>query len=286
LDGFEQEIESLNTENEKLITEKEALSKRLIESQEKLKESQKKKESDNEGLYQKITILQNTLDIYSNQSNQAQESVQKLEKLNEDLKLENSDLKARINGLVYELEINYKNQKNHFVVEKNLKDTTEENEKLKKRIVELESIEDFKLKYIQIENYVKELEEKLNISNHQMENLNGENKKLSSENFDKFQKLNSLEGDLKLKSHKIDELEKEKNKLKKSNEEADGKVKNFEYKIKTINTNNENHIKELKKEIDKVVKINEIQKKEIFEYKSQIEVNFIFSINLNITLEF
>lgn len=277
MDGFEQEIESLNTENEKLISEKEALSKRLIDTQEKLKESQKKKESDNEGLYQKITILQNTLDIYSNQSNQAQESAQKLEKLNEDLRLENSDLKGRINSLVYELEINYKNQKNHFVVEKNLKDTTEENEKLKKRIVELESVEDFKLKYIQIENYAKELEEKLNICNHQIENLISENKKLSSENFDKFQKLNSVEGDLKLKTHKIDELEKENNKLKKVNEEADGKIKNFEYKIKTINSNNENHIKELKKEIDKVVKINDILKRKISEHKTHIEVNFIIN---------
>lgn len=272
MDGFEQEISTLSNENEKLKQENDSISKKLGEAQEKLKESQKKKESENEGLYQKIKILQNTLDLYSNKSNQVEEQVQKLENQNEDLKVENSDLKGKINDLVYEMEINYKNVKNNFVLEKNIKDLTEENEKLNLKIIELQGAEDFKLKHMQVENYAKEIEEKLNIARSGIENLNSENKKLSNENFEKFQKINALEGELKIKTHKIDELEKEKNKLKKSFEDADAKIKNLEYMIKTINVNNENLIKEFKKEIDKLVKVTEQQKIEINEYKTQIEV--------------
>jgi len=272
LDGFEQEISTLTNENEKLKQEKDGISKKLSEAQEKLKDSQKKKESENEGLYQKIKILQTTLDLYSNKSNQSEEKVQKLEQQIEDLKVENSDLKAKINDLVYEMEINYKNVKNNFVLEKNIKDLMEENEKLNNKIIEFQGAEDFKLKHMQVENYAKEIEEKLNIAKRTIESLNNENKKFSGENFEKFQKINSIEADIKMKTHKIDELEKERNKLKKSFEDADSKTKNLEYMIKTINVNNENQIKEFKKEIDKLFKINEQQKNEIIEYKMQIDV--------------
>ncbi len=270
MDGFEQEISTLTNENEKLKQEKDGISKKLSEAQEKLKDSQKKKESENEGLYQKIKILQTTLDLYSNKSNQSEEKVQKLEQQIEDLKVENSDLKAKINDLVYEMEINYKNVKNNFVLEKNIKDLMEENEKLNNKIIEFQGAEDFKLKHMQVENYAKEIEEKLNIAKRTIESLNNENKKFSGENFEKFQKINSIEADIKMKTHKIDELEKERNKLKKSFEDADSKTKNLEYMIKTINVNNENQIKEFKKEIDKLFKINEQQKNEIIEYKMQI----------------
>jgi chromosome segregation ATPase len=272
LDGFEHEISTLSNENEKIKQEKDTISNKLGLAQEKLKESHKKKESENEGLYEKIKILQNTLDVYSNKSNQSEELAQKLEKQIEDFKIENSDLKAKINDLVYEMEINYKNVKNNFVLEKNIKDLTEENEKLDQKIIEFQGAEDYKLKYMQVENYAKEIEEKLNFAKNTIESLNNENKKLSNENFEKFQKINSLEGELKIKTHKIDEIEKEKNKLKKSFEDADAKIKNFEYMIKTINSNNENQIREFKKEIDKLVKASELQKNEINQYKTQIEV--------------
>jgi hypothetical protein len=98
------------------------------------------------------------------------------------------------------MEISYKNVKNNFVLEKNIKDLTEEKEKLNLKIIELQGVEDFKLKYLQVENYAKEIEEKLNIAKNSIDSLNAENKKLSSENFEKFQRINALEGEMKIKT--------------------------------------------------------------------------------------
>ena len=127
-----------------------------------------------------------------------------------------------------------------------------------------------------MEKYSKEIEEKLIATKMSVENLQKENKKLSTENFEKFQKINSLEGEIKIKLHKIEEYEKDLSNYKRKIEEFETKTKNFEYMIKAINVNNENQIKELKKEIDKLVKVNETQKKDIVGYKSQIEVSFNF----------
>lgn len=274
MDGFEQEINNLTSENEKLLKDKELLNQKLSEANEKIKTLEKKKDRENEGLYEKIKILQNTLDLYSNKSNESEETVKKLENQISELKMENSDVKAKHDNLVYEMEINYKNLKNNFLLEKNIKDLTEENEKLLTQIKNLQAAEDYKLKYLQLETHSKELDENLVITRRQTDKLSEEIKKLSSENFEKFQKINSLEAELKIKAHKVDEIEKEKFRLKKAFEEAEVKVKNFEYMIKTININNENHIKELKKEIDKLVKINEQQKREIKDSKTQLDVNF------------
>ena len=278
MEGFESEINNLNLENEKVTNEKDQLNKKISELNESLKNLEKKKERENEGLYEKIKILQNTVDLYAKKSNESDSTVNILETKLSEQKFENSDLKSKNDNLVYEMEINYKNLKNNFLLEKNLKDLTEENDKLISQIKNLQNSEDYKVKYLQLENYLKELEGRFNISKKNIEDLNLEKNKLSNENFEKFQKINNLENEIKLKTHKIDEIEKEKSKYKKINEELDSKIKNFEYLIKTINANYENQIKELKKEIDKLVKVNDQQKKDILDYKNQIDVKNIFFI--------
>jgi chromosome segregation ATPase len=262
----------LTKDNEKLSLEKESFRLKLTESEDKIAKINKKAGSENEGLYEKIKILQNTLDKYSQKTKENDENKTKLEEEISQLKLELSDVKGKHDNIVYEMEINYKNMKNNFILEKTIKDLTEENDKLIKQIKNLQSHEDFKIKFLQMEKYAKEIEEKLSLNKSIIDNLSNENKKLSSENFEKFQKINSLEGEIKIKLHKIEEYEKDSIICKRKIEELETKTKNFEYMIKTINVNNENQIKELKKEIDKLVKINDINKKDIISYKTQIEV--------------
>ena len=213
------------------------------------------------------------MDKYSEKSKENEEIKIKLEEEISQLNLELSDVKGKHDNLVYEMEISYKNMKNNFILEKNIKDLTEENEKLSTQIKNMQSYEDYKIKFLQLEKYLKNVEEKLLSKEANCENLVKENKKLSNENFEKFQKINSLEGEIKIKLHKIEEFEKDGIQYKRKIEELETKTKNFEYMIKTINLNNENQIKELKKEIDKLVKINESNKKDIVTYKTQIEVH-------------
>jgi len=264
----------LTKNNEKLSSENESFRHKITELEEKIAKINKKAGSENEGLYEKIKILQNTLDKYSQKSKENDEDKTKLEEEITQLKLELSDVKGKHDNLVYEMEISYKNMKNNFILEKNIKDLTEENEKLNKQIKNMQSYEDFKIKFLQMEKYAKEIEEKLSINKTYIDNLSNEKEKLSSENFEKFQKINSLEGEVKIKLHKIEEYEKDSIMNKRKIEELETKTKNFEYMIKTISVNNENQIKELKKEIDKLVKINDSNKKDIISYKSQIEVNY------------
>src|SRR5690606_19105653 len=85
-----------------------------------------------------------------------------------------------------EMEINNKNVKKNFVLEKTIQDLAEENERLCAQIKTLQNAEDFKSKYNQSEAKLKEAKEQYNQLNKTYNELKTLNAKLSTENFEKF----------------------------------------------------------------------------------------------------
>ncbi len=81
-----------------------------------------------------------------------------------------------------------------------------------------------------------------------------------------------MENDIKIKSHKIEEKDAELIKLKNLNSEVNYKLVIAQNEIKANKLSFESQKVELQKEIEKLLKINEILKKENEESKEQLKV--------------
>ena len=100
---------------------------------------------------------------------------------------------------------------------------------------------------------------------------------MSNENFNKFDIINSLQNDLKLKNHKFEEVKKENEKYLKTINLLENQIMEGEYNIKSKKAFYENQTKELKKELDKLVKNHETLKKDYELCKDNLKV-YIFII--------
>jgi hypothetical protein len=175
LEGIESEITNLNmeisklsSENQKLINKCEELTKIIKNSEIKAKMELDK----NEGLHEKIKILQNTIHSFSHKTNEKDLIVQKLNQELLEIKIENSNLINKLNTLQDELEINNKNVKKNFSLECTIKDLTEENENLFKTLKSFQNSKDYKMKYQAIQSELKETIEKNNLLNNSFLEIN------------------------------------------------------------------------------------------------------------------
>lgn len=274
LEGIESEITSLNDQVAKSNQESSQLNSKVLELTKLLKqnETKAKLEADkSEGQLEKIKILQNTIDSYTSKTNESETTIQKLNNTIAELKNDYSNLMNKYHTLLDEMEISNKNVKKNFTLELNVKLLTEENEKLSATIKHLQNIEDYKVKYLQVQSELKEMNEKYSDLNNSHIKFKADNEKLSNENFEKFNIINNLEKELKIRNHKIEELDKELKKNSKNISEMESKLKEAEHIVKTKKSHYENQQKELKKEMDKLVKTNETYKKEIFDATEQLK---------------
>ena len=94
------------------------------------KQTNNKMESNKtEGLSEKIKILQNTLETYSNKSNEKETKINSLNHQLSEMKNEYSILKTKYTSLQDEMEIYNKNVKKNFSLEVTVKELAKENEK-------------------------------------------------------------------------------------------------------------------------------------------------------------
>lgn len=100
--------------------------------------------------------------------------------------------------------------------------------------------------------------------------LKAENKKLSNENFEKFEKLNSFQKDIKLKSNTIDQIRNEMKQITKSKEDTENKLKEIEKNASISKMYYENQLNNLKKHIDEMTKENNDYKKDIVNLQNQV----------------
>ena len=245
----ESQINKLKTENEKISNDFQMIS------------------IQKEGLLQKIEILQNSLENFSKKEKEIENLNKEIsnQKINYDL------LKSEYEKLKEVCEINQKNLKKFFNMEKSNQILTEENEKLHEEIKKLNDKEDFKSKFeeIEIKNKIYKNEiENFEIENKKLKKIN-ENNEISINNF-KIS-LTNAENEIKLKNYKIENLSKKIFELNTNNNNLLNKIKEIEFNqssnSKTITIKN----KELKNEFDKIYKSNEKYKNENILLKTELK---------------
>ena len=185
-----------------------------------------------------------------------------LEQKNNELQSDYDLLKTKYEAIQDEISMCKKNLRKYYTMEKEITQLNEENDKLTKRIKELSSEVNYKLKFEEIS----QINEKIDVEN---KNLNKQNYKTKQE-LDSIkielgqikEKLNEVENEKKLKNYQLEEKIKENIKIINEKDEIMSKIKDVEYNLKTNRTMIENQNKEFKKALDKLHQENNILKKE------------------------
>ena len=212
----------------------------------------------NEEISQKFSVLEKSLSKSTMDLKNKNSLEQKLNDLQSDYDL----LKSKYEAIQDEISMCKKNLKKYYTMETAISQLTQENEKLCQRIKELNSVENYKLKFEEIS----QINEKIDVEN---KNLNKQYYKtkqelelLKTELAQTKEKLNEVENEKKLKNYQLEEKIKENIKIINEKEGIMQRIKDVEYNLNTNKTMIENQNKEYKKEIDKIHQENNILKKE------------------------
>jgi chromosome segregation ATPase len=268
------DIESKMKQIDDLKVENDQFKKKIEDHQDNKQNSENikiKHKMEKEGLIEKIKILQNSLDDYSSKANDRDQIILKQEAIISELKNDCTNYKNKYLQLQDEMEINNKNIKKNFSLEKRIQDLTEENEDLAKKIKNLENSEDLKLKCQTLENNLQELNKRYELLNNSFLELKMENAKLLKDNIEKSEKINTMSHENKIKQHKFEEIENEIKSLKQEINSLNLKLKDKENAIKVKDSFHATNTTTLKKEIDKLVKTNENLKKENLENTEKLK---------------
>ena len=251
-------VDSSLSESEKQIKELKEEKSSLSKQNSELGEKNKLLNIKNEEIAQKFSVLEKSLNKTTNDLKNIKILEQKLNESQSDLEL----LKSKYSAKDDEISMYKKNLKKYYSMEKEIKQLTIENEKLSNKLRELNSADNYKLKFEEIS----QINEKMNIEN---ANINKQNNKsrleiesLKTELEQTTEKLNKRENEKKLKNYQLEEKIKENIKIINEKEEISERIKEVEYNLKTNKTMIENQNKEFKKEIDKLRQENNILKKE------------------------
>jgi chromosome segregation ATPase len=259
----DQELGESEKQLKKITKEKEELSKSNQELNEQIKILNLQKENFN----QKLNFLQKS--IISSERFKVEK-----EKKEEELKNLKSDydiLKGKYDMIKDEMEIYKKNLKKNFNMEKEIRQLTEENEKLSQKIKDLNEKDDYKIQFYELEkkyNTLSNEKEDLLLERNQLKNDNSElNEQIETRN----QQINNLENNIKLNKHLIEEKTKENEGLIKEKNVFGLKLKEIEFNAKNNKTLYENQNKEIKKELSKLYKEHEELKLENKKMSEQIK---------------
>jgi len=212
----------------------------------------------NEEISQKFSVLEKSLSKSTMDLKNKNSLEQKLNDLQSDYDL----LKSKYEAIQDEISMCKKNLKKYYTMETAISQLTQENEKLCQRIKELNSVENYKLKFEEIS----QINEKIDIENKNVNKQYYKTKQelelLKTELAQTKEKLNEVENEKKLKNYQLEEKIKENIKIINEKEGIMQRIKDVEYNLNTNKTMIENQNKEYKKEIDKIHQENNILKKE------------------------
>lgn len=262
LDSSEKELEALKSSSKQLKDELEYFNRKNEELASNLKITRMQ----NEGLNQKVKFLQNTLEESSKQQNEK-------DKLKQEIANKESDyivLQSKYLSLNSEIEIYKKSLKKNFNMEKEIKELTDENEKLSYQLKLDGSNNDYREKCNQMEKEIKDLNEANDLLQKTVIELRSSNQDFKEQNEEKFKIISQMQNELKLKTYQYNEKVNEIGKYQKEKTEINSKLMEFEYKNKVGKMLNESKSKELIKELDKLVKTNELLKKENNDLKEKL----------------
>ena len=212
----------------------------------------------NEEIAQKFSVLEKSLNKSTNDLKNIKILEQKLNELQADYDL----LKSQYAAKQDEISMYKKNLKKYYSMEKEIKQLTSENEKLSIKMRELNSADNYKLKYEDLF----QINEKMKVENTNLNKVNNKSRQeielLSTELEQTKEKLDKVENEKKLKNYQLEEKIKENIKIITEKDDIMARVKDAEYNLKTNKIMIENQNKEFKKEIDKLRQENNILKKE------------------------
>ena len=237
-----------------LKDEKASLNKQISE----LNEKNKLLNIKNEEIAQKFSVLEKSLNKSTNDLKNIKALEQKLKESQSDLEL----LKSKYDAKEDEISMYKKNLKKYYSMEKEIKQLTTENEKLCLKIRELNSVDNYKLKFEQMSQINEKMKVENTTLNKQNIKWNEQIELLNTELEQTKEKLDKIETEKKLKNYQLEEKIKENIKIINEKEDIMARVKEAEYNLKTNKTMIENQNKEFKKEIDKLRQENNIMKKE------------------------
>ena len=251
-------VDASLSESEKQIKELKEEKASLTKQNNDLIDKNKILNKNNEEIAQKFSVLEKSLNQSTIDLKYKAVLEQKVKELQSDKELLESKVKAKDD----EIAMYKKNLKKYYSMEKEIKQLTAENEKLSIKMRELNSADNYKLKFEEASQVM----EKLKVEN---ENINKQNNKLrqeleyiNSELEQAKQKLNKVENEKKLKNYQLEEKIKENIQIINEKEDIMIRIKEAEYNLKTNKTMIDNQNKEFKKEIDKLRQENNILKKE------------------------
>lgn len=268
LDYFSKDIEALKDENHKLKEEKELGKSQLYELQNSLNSKIK---SETGILQERLQILQESYDKEKIKSTSLSSNLTLLESQLSDLQSTHSNLTSKYNGLLDELEINNKNVKKNFTLEKQVKELTEERSKLKKQLEEKEDVDALKSRISKLEGELNDKKEMISGLNEKVVSSEVELNKLKSENFNKFNRINTLENDLKIRNYKIEELKKEKDETESLVKQLKASLEESEMVSKSVKGSSDQKVRDLKNEIDKLLKLNDKLRSEAKELSDRLK---------------
>ena len=251
-------VDASLSESEKQIKELKEEKASLTKQNNDLIDKNKILNKNNEEIAQKFSVLEKSLNQSTIDLKYKAVLEQKVKELQSDKELLESKVKAKDD----EIAMYKKNLKKYYSMEKEIKQLTAENEKLSIKMRELNSVDNYKLKFEEASQVM----EKLKVEN---ENINKQNNKLrqeleyiNSELEQAKEKLNKVENEKKLKNYQLEEKIKENIQIINEKEDIMIRIKEAEYNLKTNKTMIDNQNKEFKKEIDKLRQENNILKKE------------------------
>ena len=251
-------VDASLSESEKQIKELKEEKASLTKQNNDLIDKNKILNKNNEEIAQKFSVLEKSLNQSTIDLKYKAVLEQKVKELQSDKELLESKVKAKDD----EIAMYKKNLKKYYSMEKEIKQLTAENEKLSIKMRELNSADNYKLKFEEASQVM----EKLKVEN---ENINKQNNKLrqeleyiNSELEQAKEKLNKVENEKKLKNYQLEEKIKENIQIINEKEDIMIRIKEAEYNLKTNKTMIDNQNKEFKKEIDKLRQENNILKKE------------------------
>jgi chromosome segregation ATPase len=271
LEGFDQTINSQQKEIDQLKTLNEELKTQIKQISSNNSNNDVKTKLELESLRDKVKVFNSSLNSEKEKNENVINKLTALEAELNESKSNLAHLTLKYNNLLDENEINNKNLKKNFSLEKQVKELLEENEEFKSKLKDIDQVKNLKQSNERLTNQLNDTCLTLSQKEEEIKQLNKVVEKLKEENFIKFDKINALDNELRTKKLSISELTSKIEELNKSIIEINFKKDDYDNLIKLVKNQNEGKIKDLKTELENCFSKIKLLENENEELKKEVK---------------
>ena len=277
----DEDLEKFDDDFKKQLAEIDNLKERCKNYQEQAKSyenSMISNSQDEKKWKMEIEVLKDKIKFFNKDSGDLKEQNSSLlEKINL-LETEIAELNSKLNQLTFkynnlldENEINNKNLKKNFQLERQVKELNEELECLKAKIPDLNEHEEHKRINERFKNEIFEYKKEIECLKTNESNYKKDLEKLKEENFNKFEKINLIENELRLKKLQNKDLINEIETLNCKVKELTNSKEEIEKSISSKRLFYENKIKSLQNELESQISKTNLIEADNIKLKADIE---------------